>query len=54
MRTDLDTSAAAAGASANDLDRLRMNEDAPADLARFGATVRELGKRGWKRRGEPG
>ncbi|MFE4260434.1 hypothetical protein [Streptomyces sp. NPDC056883] len=73
VRTDLDTSSAAAGAPANDPDWLRMNENAPADSvtscavshkgfgtgsqpvspARFEATLRELGKRGWKQRGEP-
>ncbi|MFF1409753.1 hypothetical protein ACFVX6_08145 [Streptomyces sp. NPDC058289] len=69
VRTDLDTSAAAAGAPANDPDYLRTSEAAsavscavafkgfgtdavPVDLARFEATVRELGKRAWKEAGK--
>lgn len=38
VRTDLDTSAAAAGAPANDPDWLRMNESAPADIPN-GSTI---------------
>lgn len=73
VRTDLDTSAAAAGAPATDPEWAETNENAqpgslsscvvafrgyetdaaPLDHERFEATVRELGRRGWKKVGEP-
>ncbi|MCX5129976.1 hypothetical protein OG898_28365 [Streptomyces sp. NBC_00193] len=73
VRTDLDTSAAAAKVPATDAEWAAMPEDAepgtlsscvvafkgfetdaaPLDHERFEATLRELGRRGWKQVGKP-
>ncbi|MGW1771306.1 hypothetical protein [Streptomyces sp. NPDC002104] len=73
VRTDLDSSAAAAKAPATDAEWAAMPEDAepgslsscvvafkgfetdgaPLDHERFEATLRELGRRGWKQVGKP-